>query len=149
MTVAVGDLLVEGQIADVEEVSEARGWRFERVGSRVFRVCLTAHGGDVYQLEVDCEGFPTLPPAFHWRNQQTGRLDELADSPKPYNYFHPSGRVCAPWNRLASTEGGPHREWEHTGWQHNKRTKGTVTLAAMVLRIHHELRSPHYGGRGR
>ena len=142
----VDDLIVDSQIADVEEIGAIHGWQIERVGPRCFRVCLTARTGDLYQLEVECEGFPTMP-AFHWRNRTTGRLDERADSPHPYNYFHDSGRICAPWNRLASTAGGPHMEWEQTGWQHNPSTMGTVTLAAMVLRIHHELRSQQYAGR--
>jgi hypothetical protein len=32
-------------------------------------------------------------------------------------------------------------------WQQEKQTKGTTTLAAMVLRLHHELRSARYRGR--
>ena len=148
MAVAVSDLEVDRQIADVEQVGAAHGWRFERVGSRCFRVDLTARNGDVYQLEVVCERFPTVPPSFHWRNPETGRLDEPTDAPKPYNFFHGSGMICAPWNRLASAEGAPHPEWELTGWQHNDSTKGAVTLAAMLLRIRHELRSSQYAGRG-
>lgn len=147
MSAAVNDLIVESHIAAVEENGQSHGWPFERVGRRCFRVCLTARTGDVYELEVDCEGFPSLPASFHWRNRQTGKLDDLADSPRPFNFFHGSGRICAPWNRLASTEGGPHLEWAQTSWQHNELTKGTRTLAAMVLRIHHELRSPQYQGR--
>ena len=148
MAVSVSDLVVDSQIAHLEQVGEAHGWQFERVGSRCFRVGLTAQTGDVYHLEVACDEFPTLPPSFHWRNPETGRLDNLADSPRPYNFFHSTGRICAPWNRLASTDGGPHLEWEQAGWQHNESTKGTVTLAAMLLRIHHELRSPQYAGQG-
>ena len=147
MTATVDDLIVDPQISAVEEICGVHGLRFERVGPRCFRVCLTARTGDVYQLEVECEGFPVLAAAFHWRNRETGRLDELADSPRPYNYFHESGRICAPWNRLASAAGGPHTEWQQTGWQHNPSTGGTDTLAAMVLRIHYELRSPQYRGR--
>ncbi len=148
MMVFVDDLIFDSQIAAVEEIAAVHGWRFERVEQRRFRVCLIARTGDLYQLEVECDGYPTLPASFHWRNPETGRLDQLADSPRPYNYFHPSGRICAPWNRLASVEGGPHLEWEQTGWQHSEWTKGAVTLAAMLLRIHRELRSPEYGGRG-
>ena len=148
MTVTVDDLTVEPQIEAIQEISEIRGWQFERVGPRCFRVCLTTRTGDVYQLEVECEEYPALPASFRWRNPETGALDQLADSPSPYNFFHGSGRICAPWNRLASTTGGPHLEWEQTGWRDNPSTKGTVTLAAMVLRIHHELCSPQYRGRG-
>ena len=149
--VGVEDFVVESQIAAVEEIAQLYDWPLERVGTRCFRVTLAARNGDVYQIEVECTGFPVQPAAFHWRNPATGELDNLADSPMPYregpNYFYKTGRICAPWNRLASTPGGPHREWQQSGWQEQKETGGTVTLAAMVLRISHELRSQRYSGR--
>ena len=147
--VAVADLLIEGQIAKVEELALHRGWPFERVDPRKFRLSLEARNGDGYQLEVECVNFPTEPAAFHWRNPVTGELDQLADAPVPYEYFHKSGRICAPWNRLASAPGGPHEAWVRANWQNQDETKGTVTLAAMVLRIHHELQSTRYRGRRR
>ena len=147
--VAVDDLVVEPQIAAVERIGQLHGWGFERVGPRCFRVSLSARTADVYQLEVDCTGFPAQPAAFHWRNPGTGQLDDLADAPAPYNYFHGSGRICAPWNRLASTPGGPHEEWAKAAWQEQRQTGGTVTLAAMLLRVHSELRSERYQGRRR
>ena len=147
----VEDLVVERQIEAVSENAHLHGWPFERVGPRCFRVTLTTHNGDTYQVEVECDGFPVRPAAFHWRNQETGQLDALADSPEPYNtgdnFFFPTGRICAPWNRLASTVGGPHREWDQSNWMRQAETKGTVTLAAMVTRLHHELRSRRYRGR--
>ena len=145
--VAVDDLVIEGQIAKVEEIAFHRGWPFERVDARSFHLSLTARNGDLYHLEVECAGFPAEPAAFHWRNPASGELDELADAPSPFNYFHGTGRICAPWNRLASTPGGPHTEWERTGWQRHPRTGGTVTLAAMAIRIHRELQSKEYRGR--
>lgn len=148
MTVAtVEDLAAEREIEAVRQNAEVHGWPFEVVGPRRFRVTLTAHNGDIYQIEVECEGFPVQPAAFHWRNQDTGHLDVLADSPEPYDFFHSTGRICAPWNRLASTEGGPHREWVQANWMQQPETKGTVKLAAMVTRLHHELRSQRYRGR--
>ena len=152
MTVAtVEDLAVEREIEAVRQNAEVHGWPFELVGPRCFRVTLTAHNGDTYQVEVECDGFPVQPAAFHWRNQETGHLDALADAPEPYNtgdnFFFPTGRICAPWNRLASTEGGPHREWDQANWMQQAETKGTVTLAAMVTRLHYELRGQRYRGR--
>ena len=129
------------------ENAQHHGWPFERVGPRCFRITLTAHNGDIYQVEVECDGFPVRPAAFHWRNRETGQLDESADSPTPYDFFHSKGRICAPWNRLASTEGGPHQEWVQSNWMQQAETKGTVKLAAMVTRLHHELRSQRYKGR--
>ena len=108
----VEDLAIEREIAVVEENAQLHGWAFDRVGPRCFRVSLTSKSEDTFQLEMECDQFPDIPPAIHWRNQNSGALDELADSPNPYNYFHGSGRICAPWNRLASTEGGPHKKWE-------------------------------------
>ena len=143
----VSDAIVAKQIEDVISNSHLNGWEFEIVGDCRFRVSLTAKGGDSYQVEVDYKGFPGLPPAFHWRDKETGELDQLASSPKQYNYFHESGRICAPWNRLASGEGGPHQEWVLADWQSNKYTKGTTTLSAMILRIQAELMSDNYLGR--
>ena len=143
----VEDVAVEREIATVEKIAQLHRWPFERVGPRCFRVSLRALNGDIFQMEVECDGFPVQPPAFHWRNRETGRLDELADSPAPYEFFYPTGQICAPWNRLASTQGGPHPEWVQANWRQQQETRGTVTLAAMVLRIHHELRSKRYQGR--
>ena len=143
----VEELLFERQVSTVMEIAQLHSWTFERVEHRMFRVSLCARNGDIYQLEVDCEDFPAQPPSFHWRNPETGHLDCLSDTPQPYGYFHDSGRICAPWNRLASTPGGPHRKWQRMNWRENPRTGETKTLAAMMLRIHHELRSRDYGGR--
>ena len=143
----VGDGIVTKQIRAVMENSHLYGWEFDSVGDHRFRVTLAANNGDAYQIEVDHEGFPGLPPAFHWRDPETGELDQSASSPTPYNYFHGSGKICAPWNRLASGEGGPHPEWEQAGWQSNPYTKGTTTLSAMILRIQTELKGSNYQGR--
>ncbi len=145
--VTVEDLNVERQIATVVEVAQLHDWPFERVGPRCFRVSFCARNGDVYQVEVECGKFPLQPAAFNWRNRETGKLDDLADSPRPYDYFHSTGRICAPWNRLASTSGGPHPQWVQSSWQVQPETKSTVKLAAMVLRIHCELRSERYLGK--
>ena len=147
MVVSVQDLAIEREIAEVEENAQLHGWAFDRVGPRCFRISLTAKNGDAFQLQVDFDQYPDIPPAIHWRNQSSGALDEVADSPNPYNYFHKSGRICAPWNRLASTEGGPHQEWKWANWKQRPETKATTSLAAMVVRIHHELRSDNYKGR--
>ena len=86
----------------VEENAQLHGWEFERVGQRRFRVSLSAGNGDAFQIEVECDGFPAQPAAFHWRNCETGQLDDVADSPEPYGFFFSTGEICAPWNRLAS-----------------------------------------------
>ena len=143
----VSDGIVAKQIEDVEANSHLYRWEFARVGGYRFRITLAANDGDTYQVEVDYEGFPGQPPAFHWRDEDTGKLDQPASSPAPYNYFHDSGKICAPWNRLASSEDGPHKEWVLADWQSNPYTMGTTTLSAMVLRIHTELMRDRYKGR--
>ena len=139
-------MAVEGQIATVEENAKLHGWRFERVAPQCFRVSLSSQNGDTYQVEVKCDGFPVQPAAFHWRNPVTGQMDDVADSPEPYDFFFPTGEICAPWNRLASRDVGPHPTWERANWMQHSSTQGTVTLPAMVLRIHYELRSERYRG---
>ena len=96
----VEDLAVEPEIDAVKENAQLHGWPFERVGPRCFRVTFTANNGDIYQVEVECGGFPVQPAAFHWRNPGTGQLDALADSPAQYGYFHDTGRICAPGTAL-------------------------------------------------
>lgn len=146
--IAVDALTVEPQIQHVAEIALGRNWPFERVDQRCFRISLSAQDGEIFQLQVDCDEFPVLPAAFHWRNPSTGELDQPSDAPRPNgDFFHDSNRICAPWNRLASTPGGPHTEWAPSAWREHRQTGGTVTLAAMVLRIHHELRSERYKGR--
>ncbi|MDE0655906.1 MAG: hypothetical protein OXH58_04965 [Acidimicrobiaceae bacterium] len=146
--VKVDDLIVERQLDDLAEVARCHGLTLERVSQNCIRITLEARGGDIYQLQVEIDGFPALPPAFHWRNPGTGELDQRTDAPIPYNYFHGSNRICAPWNRLASTPGGPHAEdWVHSNWKEQPETRGATTLPAMVQIIHHELRSVRYQGR--
>ena len=146
--IAVDDLIVEPQIQHVAEIARQRDWPFERVGPRRFRISLRAKDGQIFHIEGDCDEFPVIPPAFHWRNPDTGELDQPSDSPRQNgDFFHRSNRICAPWNRLASTPGGPHTDWVPSTWREHEQTGGTVTLAAMVLRIHHELRSERYQGR--
>ena len=143
----VEDFVIGQQIAEVEEIARLHRWPFEQVGPRCFRVCFDARNGDLYQIEIVCDKFPARPAEFHWRNPKTGHLNELSDSPLPYQFFHDTGKICAPWNRLASAQGGPHPEWAEADWKQQPETKGTVTLAAMVIRIHHELRSKLYRGK--
>ena len=143
----VEDLIVESEITAVGENARLHGWAFERVGPRCFRVTLNARNGDIFQVEVECEGYPVRPAAFHWRNRETGQLAHNADTPEPYNFFYQTGQICAPWNRLASMDDGPHPEWVQANWKQQAETRGTVSLAAMVSRIHHELQSDQYNGR--
>lgn len=146
---SVQAVILENQIAALSTIASARGWGFERLPERddVLRLSLKAKDGEIYQLQIECDGFPALPPRFLWRSPTTGALDEATAMPAVGGYFHSSGRICAPWNRTASDPGGPHLDWAQSDWRENPKTGGTVTISAMAIRIAHELRGRHYKGR--
>lgn len=100
-------------------------------------------------MRVLVDRYPTIPPAWHWWNPETGVIDDLRDTPVGGAFFHSSGVICAPWNRL-SYQGvdprGPHGDWSIEGdWMANSNTLGTRTLAAMALRIAHEAQVSYTG----
>jgi len=144
------ELAVDEQLKPLQEIAAKRNWKFERLDSLRFKIGLTARDGSEFWLLVECDGFPARPPAFHWCDPETGALDVAKATPKGTGYLHEFGRICAPWNRLAYKECDPkgqHGDWQLAGWMTNPHTAGTRTLAAMSLRIYHELRSPNYHGR--
>jgi hypothetical protein len=149
MTTAT-ELVIEEQLGQLREIATDREWQLEILDSVRFTIGLVARDGSDYYLLVDCDGFPSQPPAFHWYDPKSGALDVPAATPKGSDYLHSSGRICAPWNRLAYTQvdpKGPHGDWQFANWMTNRHTRETRTLAAMVLRIHRELRSSNYHGR--
>jgi hypothetical protein len=110
-----------------------------------------AHDGSRLFLKAECDGLQQKPPAWHWYNPETSALDAPADTPKGSGgYFHSSGHICAPWNRLAYKSvdpAGPHGDWELSNWMANPKTGACTTLSAMALRIAIELGSSRYTGR--
>lgn len=144
---SIAGLQINAEIAAVAVLADARGWAFERVDDHTFRITLPARDGENYQLEVDCCDYPGFPPALHWRDQESGRLEISSARPADGGYFHSSGTICAPWNRLASMAGGPHPDWAQMDWRENPKTGATRTLAAMIIRVAHELRAANYKGR--
>ncbi len=149
MTTAT-DLIFAEQFGCLRQIAEKRGWDLTENGDPGFVLGLPAKDGSRPHLKVTCDGFPGLPPTWHWFNPKTGAMDQPADTPKGNGYFHPSGRICAPWNRIAYKQvdpQGPHGDWELSTWMTNPKAKGYTTLAAMVLRLFVELRSPRYAGR--
>ena len=50
------------------QLPRLRFWHFDQIAPRRFWVTFCARNGDVYQIEVDYEDYPSQPPAFHWRN---------------------------------------------------------------------------------
>ena len=141
-----GELVFEEQFGHLREIAASREWPLERV----FILGMKARDGSQYWLLVDCSDYPALPPAWHWYNLATKLLDQLADAPKGSGFLHSSGRICAPWNRLAYKKidpNGPHDDWDLANWMTNPKTGDCRTLSAMALRIHVELGSERYQGR--
>jgi hypothetical protein len=110
---------------------------------------LKADDGSPFFILVDCDKFPSFPPAFHWYNPETKQLDQTRDTPQANEgFFHSNGLICAPWNRLAyasENAKGPHSDWQIGNWLTNSYTKGCKTIAAMLIRIDYELKHKFKG----
>jgi hypothetical protein len=140
------DLVFEEQFGHLQENAGSREWPLVRG----FILGMEARDGSHYWLLVNCSDYPALPPEWHWYNPSTRALDQPADTPKGSGFLHSSGRICAPWNRLAYKKidpNGPHDDWDLVNWVTNPNTGKCTTLSAMALRIHVEINSEHYQGR--
>lgn len=140
------ELVLGEQLGELQEIANSRQWEFERA----FIIAMPARDGSRFWLLVDCGGYPALPPAWHWYNPKTRALDQRVDTPNGGGFFHSSGRICAPWNRLAYKKvdpEGPHDDWDQASWMSNPNTGKCTTLAAMALRIFVEMNSERYQGR--
>lgn len=113
------ELVFAQQFEDLREIAGNKGWDLEQTDGLGFVLGLPARDGSRLFLKADCEGFQGKPPAWHWYNRETGTLDAPADTPKGSGYFHGSGCICAPWNRLAYKSinaKGPHDDWDLANW---------------------------------
>lgn len=136
------EVLLDHEMGAVESIANARGWNISRPTPQVMHLDLPAKGGERFYLHVNLEGYAATPPAWHWRDPATDTLDLPAQTPAGGNFLHGSGVICAPWNRLAYQQvdlRGPHSDWTLANWKLNSHTGGTRTLAAMALRVAHEL----------
>ena len=141
-----GELVFEEQFGHLRENAGSRGWSLERA----FILGMKARDSSQYWLLVDCSDYPAAPPAWHWYNPSTRALDQPADTPKGGGFLHSSGRICAPWNRLAYKKidpNGPHDDWDLASWMTNPKTGKCTTLSGMALRIHVEMNGEQYQGR--
>jgi hypothetical protein len=137
---SVSDVLLDEELRHLRDICRGRGWNLET--PLVLSLPSKSHG--LFHLRIDLSDYPTQPPAFHWTDAEKSRLNDPLDTPTGGGYFHSSGRICAPWNRLAyqSVDAkGPHGDWHLAGWKANPLTGLTDTLPAMVLRVHHELQA--------
>lgn len=148
MTVA--QLSVDEELKPLSEAATHRGWSVERVDEVSFVLGLPARDGSSFWLLCRCAGYPGIPPAWHWYQPETRAIDQPRDTPTGGGFFHGSGVICAPWNRLAyksEDTRGPHSDWTIGSWRSNPKTGGCKTLAAMALRIAIELKAPTFSGR--
>lgn len=147
----VTELVFAEQFSQLSEVAGHRTWPLCRIEGLRFQIALPARDGSQFGLNVLCDGYPGTPPAWRWCNPESGICDQPPDIPKGGGgYFHGSGRICAPWNRLAYRQvdpQGPHGDWQLSTWLTNPKTGSCTTLAAMVLRMAVELQSTRFRGR--
>jgi hypothetical protein len=145
------ELLFAEQFNHLSQVAVSKDWDLKRTDGLSFILGLPARDGSRHFLKAECDDLQGMPPAWHWYNPEAGALDAPADTPKGSGgYFHSSGRICAPWNRLAYKSvdsAGPHGDWELSNWTGNPQTGACTTLSAMALRIAIELDSSRYAGR--
>ncbi|KWV60495.1 hypothetical protein AS156_29400 [Bradyrhizobium macuxiense] len=142
-------LLVKAELDTLRENVGLMNWSLEQIDDLTFVLGLPAKDGVNCHLRVRCDGYAAMPPAWHWFNPATGRIDYRQDTPRGGNFLHGNGVICAPWNRLAYTtvdSRGPHSDWEIGAWQLNPYTKACRNLSAMALRIAYELMK-NYDGR--
>lgn len=146
----VAELSLEEELDPLGEVAAHMGWKLDRLDATSFTLGLPARDGSWFWLLCRCDRYPGFPPAWHWWNPETKQLDQPKDTPTGGGFFHESGVICAPWNRLAyksEDPRGPHSDWTIGDWRANSYTRGCKTLAAMALRIAAELKAPAFRGR--
>ena len=147
----VTDIVFAEQFGHLREVAENKRWALSRTDGPGFILALPARDESRFTLQVICSEFPTLPPIWNWYNPVTNACNEASDTPKGKGgYFHGSGKICAPWNRIAYKQvdaAGPHDDWELSTWMSNPNTNGCTTLTSMAVRMAVELSSPRFQGR--
>lgn len=147
----VTELVFDEQFGHLLEVAAHRRWDLTRIDGPGFILVLPARDGSLFSLKVICSDYPALPPIWSWYDRKLKTCHQPTDTPKGKGgYFHGSGRICAPWNRIAYRQEdpqGPHKDWQLANWLSNPKTKGCTTLVAMALRMSIELVSPRFNGR--
>ena len=143
--VTAAALTVAEELIPLMCVAVERGWGLRLVNETEFVLTLPAKDGSIVQLQVECDGYPVIPPAWHFCNPSTGQLDQRRDIPRGGGFFHGAGVICAPWNRLAYQPNGPHNDWTISDWKSNPHTGAAKTLCAMALRVAVELQGPYEG----
>ena len=139
----LAELSVDDEFGALSENAELNGWKLERTTPTSFVLGMPAADGTWFWLNCVCDRYAAEPPAWHWYNPDSKKIDQHQDIPKPVGFFHSNGIICAPWNRLAYStvdSRGPHGEWVIGDWRSNPQNGACRTLSAMALRIGLELR---------
>lgn len=145
----VAELTMAEEMVSLREIAAIRGWVLTELGTLRFHLELPAKDKSLFYLLVDCDQYKVLPPAWHWCDASGENTDRPTDTPKGSGFLHPSGVICAPWNRLAYKAvdpRGPHNDWCIGDWLANSHTAGCTTLTHMALRIYVELNGPRFEG---
>lgn len=143
----VAELTVAEELEPLQEIASSRGWGFTVLDTLHFLLSLPAKDQSMFHLLVDCSQYKVQPPAWYWCDSNDARTDRASNQPRGSGYLHPSGVICAPWNRLAYKSvdtRGPHDNWTIGDWLKNSATGGCTTLAHMALRIFVELNGPRF-----
>ena len=147
----VTELVFAEELSQLQQICLNRRWDLEKIEGPGFVLGLQSRDNLDYWLKVECDNYPTKPPAWHWYNKNCNTLDQPSCTPRGTGgYFHDSGRICATWNRLAYKQVdplGPHADWELSNWKTNPKTIGCTSLCAMALRLAVELSSSRYQGK--
>lgn len=146
----VAELSVEEEIKPLKQIADCKNWVIKRLDIPGFVLGLQARDQSQFWVRCHCDGYPAIPPAWHWFNPESDEVDQLKDTPIGGQFFHSAGVICAPWNRLAyksEDPRGPHNDWSIGNWRINPYTRACKNLAAMALRIAVELQAPTFGGR--
>lgn len=144
---SLAEITVADELTHVRTVAEARDWYLNEMDSLHFLIGLPSADSRRFFLWVECENYPVVPPAWHWCDEKSENKDHPADTPRGSGFLHPSGVICAPWNRLAYRSvdpRGPHANWTIGDWRNNPENHNCRTLGAMALRLYVELNSPRF-----
>ncbi|WP_152485760.1 hypothetical protein [Euryhalocaulis caribicus] len=132
------ELLIQEEVTDLEANAAAVGWKFQKLDSLQFVLGVKTKDASWLYVRCEPENYPTKPPAWRWCNSDGNECDELHVTARGGNFFHSSGVICAPWNRLAyksEDSRGPHSDWDIGAWVENEKTRQCRTLSAMASRI--------------
>lgn len=132
------DLIVEEELAELAANATEIGWSLTVLEGGAFVLGVAAKNGTKLFWRCETDRYPTFPPAWHWADATGDVIDVPSVTGVGGNFFHTSGVVCAPWNRLAYKAidaRGPHDDWTIGDWLTNTRTRQCTTLSAMATRL--------------